>query len=209
MENYFNYHKILKSEYLYCEEKDSRQTFILSENLGHFSTEGVTAPYKSTQCVHHVINDLPHHLLNPNTKILCTKHQKLFFVIYAIGRVPFVEWYAFKGSPTSIPLTCIKKIPVHINKAILSRRPILLAVLLYEQFVHLTRISLCPNTQFLSTQQCALYQSVLVIFWFYSVCVTSTRWVNFIVIRVQCMKFSHTIFAIFSQFYFLIQKQKL
>ena len=45
MENYFNYHKILKSGYLYCEEKDSRQTFILTENLGHFSTEGVTAPF--------------------------------------------------------------------------------------------------------------------------------------------------------------------
>ena len=44
MENYFNYHNILKSGYLYCEEKDSRQTFILTENLGHFSTEGVTAP---------------------------------------------------------------------------------------------------------------------------------------------------------------------
>ena len=44
MENYFNYHKILKSGYLYCEEKDSRQTFILTENLGRFSTEGVTAP---------------------------------------------------------------------------------------------------------------------------------------------------------------------
>ena len=44
-ENYFNYHKILKSGYLYCEEKDSRQTFILTENLGHFSTEGVTAPF--------------------------------------------------------------------------------------------------------------------------------------------------------------------
>ena len=44
MENYFNYHKILKSGYLNCEETDSRQTFILTENLGHFSTEGVTAP---------------------------------------------------------------------------------------------------------------------------------------------------------------------
>ena len=48
MENYFNYHKILKSGYLYCEEKDSRQTFILTENLGHFSTEGVTAPCVGT-----------------------------------------------------------------------------------------------------------------------------------------------------------------
>ena len=44
MENYFNYHKILKSGYLYCEEKDSQHTFNLTENLGHFSTEGVTAP---------------------------------------------------------------------------------------------------------------------------------------------------------------------
>ena len=49
MENYFNYHKILKSGYLYYEEKDSRQTFILTENLGHFSTEGVTAPSISSR----------------------------------------------------------------------------------------------------------------------------------------------------------------
>ena len=41
------YHKILKLGYLYCEEKDNRQTFILTENLGHFSTEGVTAPFSN------------------------------------------------------------------------------------------------------------------------------------------------------------------
>ena len=40
---------IPKSGYLYCEEKDSRQTFILTENLGHFSTEGVTAPLQKTK----------------------------------------------------------------------------------------------------------------------------------------------------------------
>ena len=42
--------------------------------------------------------------------------------------------------------------------AILSRRPILLAILLYEQFLHLTQINLHLNTQLLSTQQHA-YQS--------------------------------------------------
>ena len=37
--------------------------------------------------------------------------------------------------------------------AILSRRPILLAVLLYEQFIHFTQIDLRPNIQFVSSQQ--------------------------------------------------------
>ena len=62
MENYFNYHKILKSGYLYCEEKDSRQSFILTENLGHFSTEGVTAPFKSI--LRSMKNCLPFDLFN-------------------------------------------------------------------------------------------------------------------------------------------------
>ena len=60
MENYFNYHKILKSGYLYYEEKDIRQTFILTENLGHFSTEGVTAPnlpkFELIQAFMHVLD---------------------------------------------------------------------------------------------------------------------------------------------------------
>ena len=62
MENYFNYHKILKSGYLYFEEKGSRQTFILTENLGHFSTEGVTAPSalsrQFTYIIGNALNDL-------------------------------------------------------------------------------------------------------------------------------------------------------
>ena len=62
--------------------------------------------------------------------------------------------------------------------AILSRRPILLAILLYEQFIHLTRINLRPNIQFLSTQQHA-YQSFFITSWFDSVCITVARWVNF------------------------------
>ena len=61
---------------------------------------------------------------------------------------------------------------------ILSRWPILLAILLYEQFIHLTQISLHPNIQFLSTQQHA-YQPFLVTSWFDSVCVTVTCCVNF------------------------------
>ena len=42
--------------------------------------------------------------------------------------------------------------------AILSRRLILLAISLYEQFIHYTQPNLSPNIQCLSTQQCA-YQS--------------------------------------------------
>ena len=62
--------------------------------------------------------------------------------------------------------------------AILSRKLILLALLLFEQLIHLTWINLRPKIQFLSTQQRA-YQSFLVTSWFDSVCVTVTRWVNF------------------------------
>ena len=51
-----------------------------------------------------------------------------------------------------------ENLPVQTNMAILSRRPILLAILLYEQFLRLTQINLYPNTQLLSTQQHA-YQS--------------------------------------------------
>ena len=62
------------------------------------------------------------------------------------------ETGCFKGSPISKALTCMK---------ILSRRPILLAILLYEQFIHLIHINLHSNIQFLSTQQNA-YQFI---FW--------------------------------------------
>ena len=50
--------------------------------------------------------------------------------------------------------------------SILSRRPILLTILMYDQFIHLTQI----NTV-LSTQQHAK-KSFFVTSWFYSVCVT-------------------------------------
>ena len=58
--------------------------------------------------------------------------------------------------------------------AILSRRLTLLAILLYEYFIHYTQINLSSNMQFLSTQQHA-YQSFSR---FDSVCVVSTRWLN-------------------------------
>ena len=61
--------------------------------------------------------------------------------------------------------------------AILSRRLILLAILLYESFIHYTQINSSPNTQFLSIQQHA-YRSFLVISWFDSVCVAVAWWVN-------------------------------
>ena len=54
-----------------------------------------------------------------------------------------------------------ENLPVQTKMAILSRRPILLAILLYEQFIYLTQNTLRPNIQFLSTQQQA-YQSFLV-----------------------------------------------
>ena len=53
----------------------------------------------------------------------------------------------------------------------MSRIPIVLAILLYEQFIHLIQINLRPNIQFLSTQQRA-YQSFLVTSSFDSVFVT-------------------------------------
>ena len=54
----------------------------------------------------------------------------------------------------------------------------LLAILLYEQFIHPTQINLHPNIHFLSSQQHA-YQSFLETSWFDSICVTVTGWVNF------------------------------
>ena len=51
-----------------------------------------------------------------------------------------------------------ENLPVQTKMAILSRRLILLAILLYEQFTHYTQINLCPNNQLLKFQQQA-YQS--------------------------------------------------
>ena len=59
----------------------------------------------------------------------------------------------FKGTPKTKALAYkYENLPVQTKMAILSRRPILLAILLYEQFLHLTQINLHPKTQFLGTQ---------------------------------------------------------
>ena len=44
-----------------------------------------------------------------------------------------------------------ENLPVQTKTAILSRRLILLAILLYEQFIHHSQIYLCPNKELLST----------------------------------------------------------
>ena len=62
--------------------------------------------------------------------------------------------------------------------AVLSRRRIPLAILVYEQFKHFTQIILRPIIQILSTPQHA-YQSFLVTSWFYTVYNIVTRWVIF------------------------------
>ena len=90
------------------------------------------------------------------------KQNIVGFILKDLG-----QWYLiyFVGSNVNKSFADLKSsylyknLPVQTKKAILSRRPILLAILLYEQFIHLTRINLRPNTQFLSTQQCA-YQSL-------------------------------------------------
>ena len=46
-----------------------------------------------------------------------------------------------------------ENLPVLKKMAILSRRPVLLAIMLYQQFKHHTQINLRPNKQLLSTQQ--------------------------------------------------------
>ena len=60
----------------------------------------------------------------------------------------------------------------------LSRGRIPLAILLYEQFIHLTQITLRPNIQLLSNPQHA-YQDLRVNSWFDTVSNIVTRWVNF------------------------------
>ena len=63
-----------------------------------------------------------------------------------------------KGDATFKSFYLYEYFPVQKKIAILSKRQILLAILLYEQFIHLTQVTLRPNIQFFSTQQRA-YQS--------------------------------------------------
>ena len=94
--------------------------------------------------------------------------------------------------------------------AFLSRRPILLAILLYGQFKHLTQFTLRPNIQLSSTQQHA-YQSFSVTSWRYIVCNIVTRLLNFEK-KTICMNMNYnylnTIYeGTFAQMYkFLVEK---
>ena len=54
-----------------------------------------------------------------------------------------------------------------------------MAIMLYEQFIHLKRMNLHPNSQLLDPQQRA-YHTFLVPSWVNSVNVTVACWVNFI-----------------------------
>ena len=67
----------------------------------------------------------------------------------------------FKSTDIGKSLTVLnlyKKSPVKLKMAFQSRILILLATLLYEQYMHYTQANIRPNLQYLSTQQYA-YQS--------------------------------------------------
>ena len=85
----------------------------------------------------------------PGTRYKCTHCPK---------SLNFVS-VAFKGSLITKALTCMYIYLYKQKMAILSRRLILLTILLYEQFIHYTKINLHPNKQLLSTQKQA-YQSI-------------------------------------------------
>ena len=79
-----------------------------------------------------------------------------------------------KGFPISKAFTCMN-VYEHLP---LQTKTIILAILFYEQFIHLTRIHLRPNVQFFEYSAACL-TVILVTSWFDSVCVTVTCWVNF------------------------------
>ena len=77
-----------------------------------------------------------------------------------------------KGIYLSIALTCMIFFMYKQKLLFLSRRQIPLATLLYEQFIHLSLITLRPNIQLSSN----LFR---VTSWFYTVYNIVTRWMNF------------------------------
>ena len=72
-----------------------------------------------------------------------------------------------------------ENLPVQTKMAILSRTLILLAILLYEQFIHHTQINLRSNKLLLNTQQHAYQSFFLVTSSFDSICVILACWVIF------------------------------
>ena len=79
------------------------------------------------------------------------------WLIYSGSISTEVTFYGFaKGKSQYL----YKNLPVKTKMAILSRKSILLAILLHGQFIHYTQISLHPNIHFFTPQQHA-YQSFL------------------------------------------------
>ena len=70
------------------------------------------------------------------------------------------NYNAFKGDANHKSHYLYENLPVLSKMAFLSRILILLAILLYEQYIHHTQASVCPKMQFLSAQYYA-YQSLL------------------------------------------------
>ena len=99
--------------------------------------------------------------------------------------------------------------PVKMKMAILSSRQIPVAILLCEQFIHLTHFILRPSIQLLGTPQHA-YQLFWVTSWSYSVYNIVARWVNFkenIYINMN-YNYPTTIWgSIFAQMYKLLEEK--
>ena len=85
----------------------------------------------------------------------------------------------FKGSPTTKSQYLHKNLPVKTKTAFLSKKLILLAILLHGQFIHYTHISLHPNIHLFNAQQRAGETS-----WCDSVYILVACWVNF---RQKCL----------------------
>ena len=88
----------------------------------------------------------------------------------------FLSLVVIKGSPISKAFLDLN-LPVQTKTEILSRKSILLVILLYDKLINLTRIYLHPTYSFEYSAACL--SVILVTTWFDSVCVTATRWVNF------------------------------
>ena len=74
---------------------------------------------------------------------------------------PFVQIMTFViGDANHKSHYLYENLPVKSKMAFLSRILILLAILLYEQYIHDTQASICTKMQFLSAQQYA-YRSLL------------------------------------------------
>ena len=63
-------------------------------------------------------------------------------MVFAYAKTKAQISCAVKDSPTTKASTCIKVYPVKTKTALLSRKLILLAILLHGQFIHYTQISL-------------------------------------------------------------------